>query len=386
MKETPFSEVIERTSGNSCEWMDYNGFKLAVIVDHSNINKEIAAGRKSLAVLDVTGINKHSLKGPDAAKLIDRICTREISRFAVGAVAYTLIVNEDGMIKDDATVFRLADDYFLLLSGGNHLDWIEHHKASLDVDVSLATAEWTLLSVYGPKSAAFLNAAGIKGLDILRAFRFMYTHYNGVDLIVSRTGFSGALGYELLIPMDEHTGSVLDGLMASPSAADITFVGAMASTKLGLEVGFLVPGWHFPVPGVDDDADPSEYRSPYDLNMDWVVNLDRSEFVGKQALGHIKKEGPRFNLVAVEINEKTVDEERITCARLYNAKGSRIGVIHFGAFSLALKKYIGLGTIEPGGAKIGDEVKAGDDEWAAVIRKSPLMVFPERTQTPPPGI
>jgi len=382
MIDTPFSEFIKRTAGDSGSWMDYNGFALAVIVKDEK--KEIAAGRTSLAVLDVSGMNKHKIKGPDAAALLDKICTRELSRLAVGRVAYTLLVAEDGMIRDDATVFRLADDHFMLMCTGNLLDWMKHHKGNLDVSISLVTHDWAQLSVYGPKSATFLDAAGIKGLDALRAFNFMKMNYHGTDLIVSRTGFSGGLGYELLIPWDKAA-AVLEALVASPGGAGITFVGAAASTNLGIEVGFVVPGWYFPVPGHGSDADPSNYRSPYDLGMGWLVDLNRGNFVGKQALEKISEDGPRHNLVAVEIT-KELDAGSIGGTRLFNQDGNDIGVILAGAFSLTLGKFIGLCTVKPGSVNVGDEVKAGKDKCAAVIRRSPVMTFAERTQTPPPGV
>lgn len=375
-KNTPFSQLIKNAGGEGTFFDVWNDHAFCIIA--SDFMAELVAGRSAVGMTDSSAMQKAHISGPDAAKLLDAISVRKLSNLQAGRVAYTVFATEDGYIREDATIFKLADGSFRLFSAGSFTDWLEQYKGDLDITITDISYDYGLLSVYGPKCVSFLKVAGVEGLDSLKAFNYLETNINGVNVMVSRTGFSGGLGYELIAPWDESE-KVGNALLDSPNASDATFIGIAAFNSYRVEAGYLIPGTDFAVPGHGE----GEFRTPYDVGMGWLVKLDREDdFVGKTALTKIKQAGSTYDYFSVEINEE-LEVESVDGAQLYNTHGDEIGIIFASGFSMELGKFIGLCNVRKGLVTNGTEVKAGDDKWNTVIKNTPLWSTGARTQTPP---
>lgn len=375
-KNTPFSQLIKNVGGEGTFFDEWNQHAFCIIA--SDFMAELVAGRSTIGMTDSSAMQKAHISGSDAAKLLDAISVRKLSNLQAGRVAYTVFTTEDGDIREDATIFKLADGSFRLFSASSLIGWLEQYRGSLDVTITDISYNYGLLSVYGPKCVSLLQSIGIKGLESLKAFNYLEVDIQGINVMVSRTGFTGGLGYELIIPWSEGE-KVGCALLDSPNAADANFIGIAAFNSYRVEAGYMIPGTDFAVHGHGE----GELRTPYDMGLGWLVKLERDDdFVGKAALAKIKKAGPTYDYVSVEINEE-LEVESVDGAKLYSTDGDEIGVIFAGAFSMELGKFIGLCNVSSGLVSDGTEVKASDEKWDAVIRNTPLWSTEARTQTPP---
>lgn len=382
-KPTPFTTKIRAASGPDTYWIDWNDLQIPIVVN--DYMAELHAGRSAVAMVDTSGLQKLHVSGRDAGKLLDFVLVRSVSELPRGRVAYALLTTDEGRIRDDATVFRLYDDGFLIASASNLLSWIERRQSDFDASIKDVSAHWCILSVFGSHSYALLRAAGIEGLKSLRAFNFVPADIDDLHFSVSRTGFSGGLGYELLIPWSDGE-ALCQCLLDSPLGNNARFIGMGALDILRTEAGYLLPGHDFPLAGVGDDAEPDRLRSPFDMGLDWLIDFQRDDFVGRTSLLEEKQAGSRYDLFAVQLDVETeLDIESLAGTGVYVANGQRIGEIFAGGFSLTLGKYVGLCNVQRGSVAASEEVFAGDESWPAVIRRSPLYKSDIRTQTPPPA-
>ena len=204
------------------------------------------------------------------------------------------------------------------------------------------------------------------------------------QILFSRTGFSGGLGYELLIPWDQAE-RCLQSLLDSKMGTEITFVGVQTGTTLRLEVGFLIPGWDFPVPGHGPEANPTDYRNPFEMGLGWLVELnDQRDFIGKAALERIAREDPqRTNLVVVVDQGGALS---INGSKIFSSEGAELGAVFVDGFSATLGRTVGFCLVDAKRCKAGDAVLVSESKIAAKLHNQPLLTFKERTQTPPPGI
>lgn len=377
---TPFTARIKAAGGAEAYWIEWNNLQIPIIV--ADYTAELEAGRYGVVLVDTSGLQKLRVCGENAGQFLDYLCVKPVSNVVAGRVAYAALATEDGMLRDDVTVFRLHDGSFLIASGTNLQEWADSHSSNFDVNIETVSTDWCTLSVFGEKSYSFLKASGIEGLESLRAFHFLVAEIDGVAVNVSRTGFSGGLGYELWIPWDDG-GKVLEKLLASPMASSATFSGVGALDLLRTEAGYLMPGHDFPLPGVGDAREADAYRSPFDVGLDWLVNLDRGDFVGKEQLQAQADGNSRYEMFAVELDIEA-EIESLAGTEIYSEDRSRIGQMFNGGFSLMFGKYIGMSCVERGAGTVGMAVTAGDEKWLGVLKKSPLYASDIRTQTPPP--
>lgn len=382
-RPTPFTEIFRAAGGPDAYWIDWNGLQIPIVVN--DYMAELHAGRNAVGIVDTSGLRKLHVTGSEAGKLLDFVLVRSVGDLPPGRVAYALLTTEDGWIRDDATVFRLHGEGFLVASASDLLPWVGGHRGGYGASAADVSDEWCVLSVFGPQSHALLRAAGIGGLESLKAFNFVRAEIGGLRFHVSRTGFSGGLGYELWIPWSGGE-AVCRRLLDSPRGGDARFIGVGALDILRTEAGYLLPGHDFPLAGAGGDAEPDEFRSPFDMGLDWLIDFERDDFVGRTGLLEERRAGSRYELFAVELEvDADLQIESLAGTALYAAGGERVGEMFAGGFSLQLGKYVGLCNVRRGSVAAGAQVTAGDGNWPAVLRRSPLYASPLRTQTPPPA-
>jgi aminomethyltransferase len=344
LKTTPFHP---RTAAlcESHAWRRWAGY-LAASSYALTHEREYHAIRASAALFDVSPLYKYSVSGKDAARLLDRVVTRSIPRLQVGQVAYTPWCDAAGKVLDDGTVARLAEDRFRMTAAEPNLRWLQDNALGLDVAIEDVSASIAALSLQGPASRAILR-------DIpLKYFRLMEWEIGGVPVTVSRTGYTGDLGYEIWVSPEKAL-PLWDALLNSGKSYGIMPAGMLALDLARIEAGLMLIDVDY-VPARKALLD-SQLSSPYELDLAWTVHLAKEHFVGKAALAAEKARGPQWQFVGVEVEWASLE-------RLYAELGlatrvpsqawrmsvpiyagtEQAGYATSGGWSPLLKKYIAL--------------------------------------------
>lgn len=362
--------VHERTSAlnHSLLWKEWAGYA-AVRQYAPHTEAEYFALRNAAGLLDVSPLYKYDVEGPDAAALLARVFTRDIEKASVGSVSYSAMADERGKCLDDGTVARLADTRFRVTTSEPWLHWLHRHGRGFDVTVTDTSTRYAALAVQGPKSRDIL--APLVGFDLnkMRFFRVRETTVAGVLGAISRTGYTGDLGFELWIPA-EHAVAVYDAVLAAGAPHGLLPVGLDALDVARIEAGFVLQGVDY----TSARACITEARksSPFEAGLGWTVDLDRGPFVGSEALAAEQKAGPAWSLVGVEID--VADLEALYAryglpphlapiasrvgVPIYDASGHRqIGQLTSSTWSPLLKRYIGIGQVRTAFAKEGTVIR-----------------------------
>jgi len=362
LKTTPFHE---RTSAlcASHAWRRWAGYVVASSYELSH-EREYHCIRAAAALFDVSPLYKYLVRGRDAARLLDRVVTRDVMRSQVGQVLYTPWCDAAGKVLDDGTVARLDEASFRMTSAEPSLRWLEANAVGLDVEVEDVSESIAALSLQGPQSLAILRELG----DILplKYFRLARTELRGIPVEVSRTGYTGDLGYEIWMQGTDAI-PVWDALMHAGAAYGLQAAGMLALDVARIEAGLML---------IDVDYVPakkalieSQTSSPYELDLAWAVNLDKEHFVGRHALSAEKARGPQWQFVGIEIGWQGLERlyadvglaTRLpqsawrTSVPIYSG-AEQAGYATSGGWSPLLKKYIALAHLRSQWSKPGTEL------------------------------
>jgi aminomethyltransferase len=367
-KETTFHP---RTSRLTKSFVEYRGYWLPHCFDNEGAIAEYWACREHAAVMDLSPLRKWEILGPDAEALVQWVITRDARRLSVGQVVYTAICNETGGMIDDATVFRLGPDNFRFV-GGDEYDgvWLKEQAAlrELKVWIKPSTDQLHNLALQGPASREILKAIvwtppTQPSLDELKWFRFTIGRigdYDGTPIVVSRTGYTGELGYEVWCHPSDGP-AVWDALWEAGGAHGLKPLGLEALDILRIEAGLIFAGYEF-----DDQVDPFEAGIPF------VVNFDTDDdFVGRGALAE-RKEHPQRVLVGLELegNETAGHGDPVYVGR------QQVGVITSGTRSPVLRKNVALCRMAVQYRELGTEVEIGKLDGLQKRIPSTVVRFP----------
>ena len=316
---TPFHP---RTAGlnRKMQWREWSGyFASSVYADFHDI--EYNAIREAAALIDVSPLFKYRVSGPDATRLVDRVITRDATRLAPGAVYYTPWCDEYGKVIDDGTVHRLDDGTYRWTAADPQLRWLRMNSAGLDVEIEDETESVAALAVQGPLSRAVLEAATGDGLTDLRYFRRRPVTFRvgrrSVTVDVSRTGYTGDLGYELWIPA-EHAVGVWDAVIGAGAAFGIRPAGMIALDVTRLEAGLILLEVDYT--SSRHAINPEQNYSPFEIGLGRLVSWDKGEYVGRLALEREQRAGgPPRRLVGLELDWYDIEG-------LYDAQGLPPGI------------------------------------------------------------
>jgi len=361
LKLSPF---FERTSklNESQEWRRWSGYLSATNYELNHENEYFAIRTKA-ALLDITPLCKYIIKGPDAQAYLNRLVTRNINICKVGQVMYTPWCDENGKIIDDGTIQRLSKDEFRITSAEPNLDWIESNAKNLNLSIKDDSSKTAALALQGPNSRKILNVVAKDSLDQLKFFYMINTQIGNCNVLISRTGYTGDLGYELWIdPKDSLT--VWDTLIDKGKPYGITPTGLQALDIARIEAGLIL---------LDVDYISSRHAiiesrksSPFELGLGWTVKMDKNNFIGKKALQREIKNNSTWQFVGIEIDwdplEKLYREAGLapglpstawrTSTPLY-FNNRQIGYATSGAWSPILKRYIALAHVKSDFAEEG---------------------------------
>jgi aminomethyltransferase len=360
------------------QWREWSGyFAASVYADYHDI--EYNAIREQAALIDVSPLYKYEVRGRDAERLVDRIITRDATKLRDGTVYYTPWCDEDGKVVDDGTVHRLAEDRFRWTAADPQYRWLTMNASDLQVEVEDVSESLAAVALQGPWSRAVLEAATGESFADLRYFRRRPATIAGTKLDVSRTGYTGDLGYELWVPAGRAV-RVWDALMVAGKPWGIRPAGMLALDVVRLEAGLILLEVDYTSSRHAMNADQA--YSPYEIGLGRLVDLAKAEFVGKRALvAEQRAGGPRRRLVGIELDWDDIVElfdahglppaAPATVSRshvpLYDTGGGRqIGRVTSLGWSPILKKPIALASVPPSHERVGSKVSV---EWTVEARR-----------------
>ncbi len=345
MNPEPFEAQILKTPFHSrtaalCrtnDWGDWAGYTTVNV--YSNVEREYFAVRNSATLFDLSPMIKYAITGPHAARFLNKLLTRDIDKLKPGRVAYAVWCNDDGMVIDDGTVFRMSDTDFRLCSQERHLPWLLDTAIGYQVAIEDVTDAVAGLALQGPTSCAVLKSLGLDGVENLKPYALTEFDLDGDVLAVSRTGFTGDLGYELWID-PTAAGRLWDRLTAAGRLHGIVPIGSAALEMARIEAGFIQANVDF-VAG-DLATRPDRLRSPFELDLDWLVDLNKGHFVGRRALLRERQTGSRHALVGLDIDGNKPAES----AFIYSGKDTEVGVITSAMWSPSAKRNIAIASLK----------------------------------------
>jgi len=366
LRYTPFHE---RTSP-LCQpknWRRWAGYLVAGSYELS-LDREYWAIRNSAALIDVSPLMKYIIRGRDAARLLNRVVTRDIDKLQVGQVYYTGWCDEDGKMIDDGTVSRLDESSYRLTSADPSLRWLSMNAVGLEVEITEVTDSMAALSLQGPNARSILKQVCESDVDELKYFRLMENMLDGIPVTTSRTGYTGDLGYEIWMNAADAL-PAWDALMAAGHDYGIAPVGILAMDMARVEAGlFMIEVDYTSTSHAWIEAQKS---SPFELGLGWTVSLDKpGYFVGRPALEREKRQGSAWRLIGLEVEWNGME-------RLFKdvglppqipgmaVRGSlpvlvgnvQVGYVSTSTWSPLLKKYIALAHLQRPYYEVGTDVR-----------------------------
>ena len=351
---TPFHS---RTSAlcTSQNWRIWSGYLVASSYEVMH-DYEYHAIRNSAGLIDISPLYKYDLRGRDALKLVNRVITRDAAKCAVGQALYGCLCANDGAVIQDGTVFCLAENHYRFHMADPSYRWLELNARGLDMSIAEVSEQVAALALQGPNALKILQLVVDAELSRLRFFRLISGRILDIPVIVSRTGYTGDLGYELWIDAN-HAERIWDLLTDKGKILGIKAAGMLALDVARLEAGFILLEVDYI--GAEKALIQSQRYSPYEIGLGWTVDLEKAHFIGARELRRRHPEGPARQIVGLEIDLEDFEYlyQQAGLPPLFPSTAWRgavplyrddhqVGHATTGAWSPTLKKYIALATVE----------------------------------------
>jgi aminomethyltransferase len=396
----PIGTAVHEKALGVCEslsFREWSGYYAASVYE-THHEHEYNAIRNAAAMIDISPLFKYRISGKEATKFVNRVITRDIERVAVGQVIYCCWCDEQGKVIDDGTISRLGENVYRWTAADPSLRWFQQNALGLGVSIEDISGQLAALAIQGPTSGRLLAQVSDADSPNLKYFRFTRGKIAGVEVDISRTGYTGDLGYEIWIPWNEAP-KVWDALMDQGRQFDLHAAGMLALDVARIEAGLiLIEVDYF---SSKKALIESQKYSPYEIGLGRQVDFRKEYFIGREALEEEKRRGPKRLLTGLDINWDDVE-------RLYDAVGlapqvpgtaSRVAVpVYRGGFQVgkatsttwspSLKKMVALASIAREHATPGTElqmeltVEAVRHKVRSTTRELPFFNPPRKTATP----
>ena len=351
----------------SLRWKDWSGYHAVCSYDTCH-QREYVAFRHAAGLMDVTPLHKYEVTGPDAAAFLGRVMVKDIPKLKVGQVTYCCWCDDRGKLLDDGTVWRLDDNAYRVTAAEPNLAWFKRNAPGYDVAIEDSTARIAAVSLQGPNSRDILKQVCDADMDALRFFWLSRTAFDGFDAVITRTGYSGDLGYEVWTDNKNALG-LWDALMSAGRPFGIAPTGLDALDVCRIEAGFIMNGVDYF--SANHCLIETRTSTPYETGLGWTVNLDREPFNGQASLRAEKQRGPARKFVGLEIDWNDFEalhaqydlppEIRTEAWRdpvpVYTTGGRQVGQATSGAWSPLLKRNLALATVASSHADVGRELR-----------------------------
>jgi aminomethyltransferase len=318
----------------------------AMPIQYESILAEHKTVRESVGVFDVSHMGEFFVRGERALDCVQEVITNNAAKLVPGKALYTAMCYEDGGIVDDLLVYRLAEDEFMIVVNAANIDkdfqWMSRHDFA-GAELSNLSDDYSLLAVQGPDSQKTLEKLTGAPID-LEFYSFAQTTLAGAEVILSRTGYTGELGFEIYFKGDEAAaGALWDAIFEAGAEFGIKPVGLGARDTLRLEMGYCLYG---------NDIDAT--TNPYEARLGWVVKLKAKEdFTGRTALAKVKAEGVSRKLTPLKTEGRAIPRKGYGVS----ANGEKIGEVTSGAMSPTLGRGVALAYLKKEFAKVGTAVE-----------------------------
>jgi aminomethyltransferase len=329
-------------------------------------DREYSAIRNAAALIDVSPLYKYAITGPDAERLLDRVLPRDMTKAKLHQVMYTPWCDTAGKVIDDGTVSRLDDQRFRLTAADPNWRWLHQNAVGMNVTIDDVSASIAAVSLQGPTSRDILKGIAEADLDTLRFFRLTRASIRGIPVTISRTGYTGDLGYEIWVDAGRAV-ELWDALMDGGEAYGITPTGILALDIARIEAGLLMIEVDYV--SAHHALIEAQTSSPYELGLGWTVNLEKEPFIGQAALAEERQRESAWEFRGIEVEWESLEQlysevglpPKIptvawrTSAPVY-VQGVQVGYATSGCWSPLLKKYIAMAHLESRYARLDTPV------------------------------
>ena len=367
------------------KWKDWAGF-YAVCTYTQSLEREYSAIRQGVAMFDVTPLFKYDVRGVDAAEFLARVMVRNVGRMKPGRMTYLCWCDDAGKVLDDGTCARLAPDHFRVTAAAPSYWWLAQQAVGYDVEIHDLTEQMGALALQGPTSRALLEQVCDVDLDKMRYFDVAEADFSGAKGYLSRTGYTGDLGYEVWVDNADAV-AVWDLLMNEGRSYGISPAGLDALDISRVEAGFIMNGVDYF--SANETMIEAQKSTPYELGLGWTVKLkDPDRFIGQPALEAENASGSALAFVGLEIDWEALEAlfdaiglpPDLPCGAWRTAvpvfhRGRQVGRATSGTWSPVLKKNLALATVEASVAAPGTRLEIEQTvEWER--RTVPATVLP----------
>lgn len=363
---TPFHPCLAALC-QSNEWRNWAGYLSAATYQHS-YDPEYFAIRNAAALIDVSPLFKYEIRGPDALRLVNRIVTRDMRRCAIGQIFYSPWCDDDGKVIDDGTIWHLEPQRFRITAADPNLPWFVDCATGLEVEVLDVSERLAALALQGPLSRAILKRAVVRAdLDRLPYYHLAHGEIGGAPVTITRTGYTGDLGYELWVEADRAE-ALWSGVVEAGGPFGLIPAGLAALDIARIEAGLLL----IEVDYISAIRALTEARksSPFEIGLGWAVDLEETSFVGRRPLLEESRRGPAWSFVGLEVGwtelESLFAQADLPPQVAGRAARDPVPIFHHGlqvgqatsrAFSPLLKKFLAMGSVKQPYGRLGTELE-----------------------------
>ncbi len=366
LRTTPFHQRTSRLCLPQ-NWRRWAGYLVAGSYDLA-LDREYWAIRNAAALIDVTPLMKYLIQGRDSGRLLNHVVTRDIDKLKVGQVYYTPWCDDEGKVIDDGTIARLDETTYRMTCADPSLRWLLMNAVGLDVQISDVTDATAALSLQGPNARHVLNRCCASPVDGLKYFRVMENALNDIPVTISRTGYTGDLGYEIWMPSSQAL-RAWDALTVAGQDFGLTPVGILAMDMARVEAGLFMIEVDYT--STTHAWIETQKSSPFELGLDWAVSLDKpAYFVGRQALERERRRGPLWKLMGLEVDwpgmqalfadvglPPQLPGMAVRSSLPILAGSVQVGYASTATWSPLLKKYIALGHLQRPHFEVGTKLR-----------------------------
>ena len=339
MKRTPFYDIHRQLGAKI---VPFGGFEMPV--QYSSIIEEHKTVRTAVGVFDVSHMGEFTVTGKNALAFLQQVTVNDVSKLVPGQAQYSAMCYENAGIVDDLLVYKIGDNHFMVVVNASNIDkdfqWMKSHVMP-DVDIRDDSDSIALLAIQGPQSQSTLQKLTPVNLSSLAYYHFTRGSVGGVEMIISRTGYTGELGFEIYFPV-AHAEKIWNAIFEAGKEFGIAPVGLGARDTLRLEMGFCLYG---------NDIDQT--TNTLEAGLGWITKINKGDFIGKPVLEKAKATGLGRKLVGIVIEEKAFPRHGYTI----QVNGSSIGSVTSGTFSPSLEKGIALGYVPSASASVGSPLQ-----------------------------
>jgi len=344
LKRTPLNEAHRRLGGRMVE---FGGWDMPVQYPAGTVNEHVRT-RTHAGLFDVSHMGEVDVRGPDAIAFVNRLTSNDVSKLVDGQAHYTALTTPQGTVIDDLLVYRLAEDHLLLVvnagTTGKDWEWIKSHHAGENVELRNASAEYCQLALQGPDAIPILQQLTETNLAEIKYYHFTRGKVDGIDAIISRTGYTGEDGFEVYAAPEKAEQLWNKILDAGNYGTDegVMPCGLAARNTLRLEAGMALYGHEI-----------DENTTLLEANLGWITKLNKGDFIGREALAKQKEAGIKRKLIGFEVTDRGIarDEQDIL------VNGERVGRATSGSPAPFLKKNIGMGYVPKELSAVGTAIE-----------------------------